>query len=555
MNFARRIGQKLGMWGVVAVAGLGGLGLQACGDDTDTNDGGGGSGGSGGSTPGALDPGPAGIRRLTSSQLRYSVEYMMGAEAALAFDVWTDPQLHGFESIGAAELSLAPNDITTLDIASRAAIEVSLDDVSSIAQIAPCVQTTPDTACYGEVAAQLGRVAWRRPLTDDEKQRLTAIGVEGQTFGAGDFDAGLLYELMAILQSPNFIYMAEIGEEGSGEHRTLTALELASRLSFFLLHRTPDVALLDAAEAGQLDDTDGQLEQTRRMLALPEARRAMDRFFSELYLIRDIASLSKEAELYPAWNDQLARSMQEEMLRFLDDIVWTHNGDSREIFSSRTTFVDATLAAFYGVAPPTGGWSQVELPEDQGRAGLLGKAGFLARFAHPVRTSPTRRGRFVREKLLCKEIPPPPGNVDQTLPEPSPSDPKTMRERLSEHANNPDCSGCHTLMDPIGLAFEHFDATGQYRLDENGFDIITQGKSGDLEFEGPEDIGAYLAENGSACLVRNFWRQSMGHMETKGEASMLEIVERAFADEGYSVQELMIAIASNPAFRLVGDPK
>lgn len=554
MNFARRIKQKLGVLGVLVVAGLGGLGVEGCGDDTDTTDGGGGSGGSGGSTPGSLEPSPGGVRRLTSSQLRYSVEYMMGADAALAFDVWTDPQLHGFESIGAAELSLAANDITTLDIASRAAIQAALTDVSSLARIVPCVQSTPDTACYGEVAAQLGRVAWRRPLTEDEKQRLTAIGSEGQTFGAGDFDTGLLYELMAILQSPNFIYMSEIGEE-SGEHRTLTSLELASRLSFFLLHRTPDTELLDAAESGGLDDNEGQLEQAQRMLALPEARRAMDRFFSELYLIRDIASLSKEAELYPNWNEQLARSMQEEMLRFLDDIVWTHDGDAREIFSSRSTFVDATLAGFYGVTPPSAGWAKVELPEDQGRAGLLGKAGFLARFAHPVRTSPTRRGRFVREKLLCKEIPPPPGNVDVTLPEPTPENWKTMRERLAEHSNNPNCSGCHSLMDPIGLAYEHFDATGQYRPDDNGSEIVTQGKSGDLEFEGPEDIGAFLEENGSACLVRNFWRQSMGHMETKGEEGMLRLVEQAFAEEGFSVQELMTAIAMSPAFKLVGDPK
>jgi hypothetical protein len=357
---------------------------------------------------------------------------------------------------------------------------------------------------------------------------------------------------MAILQSPHFVYIEELGV-GDTSDRELAPYELASRMSFFLLHRTPDVELLDAVAAGELKSDEQVRAQAHRMLLLPEARRSLDRFFSELYLIRDVTAVSKDSVLYPEWNDMLARAMQEEMLRFLQDVVWTRDADAREIFTSEKTFVNATLAAFYGVSVPTAGWDQVDLPAEQGRFGLIGKAGFLARFGHPTITSPTRRGRFLRERLLCSEIPPPPANVDTTLP--PVTEAKTMRERLEAHAGAATCAGCHNLMDPIGLSFEHFDSIGQYREDDNGNPITTADKSGDIEFNGPEDLSKYLADNGAGCLVQNFWRESMGHLETDGEAGALEALEGVFAKEGYSLQDLMVELCASPGFKRVGDPK
>lgn len=533
----------LGILGIAA-------GASACSDDAPSDGGEGGTGGGGASFE--LQPAPGGARRLTTSQMRYSLEYLLGPEAAYSFEVWTDAQLKGFESIAAAELAIGANDVSTLENEVIVSVERSLDDVSYIARFAPCVETSPTAACYEEVATQFGRVAWRRPVEAEEKARLVAIANLAQAWGAGDFDVGLKYQLMAIFQSPSFVYMSETGE-GEGADRPLTQYELASRLSFFLVHRTPDLELLDAAESGDLADDESIRAQARRMLVMPEARRSLDRFFSELYLIRDITGLSKDATLYPTWSSSLAESMQDEMLRFLQDVAWTRDADAREIFTSQTTFVDATLAAFYGIASPGPGWNEVTLPSEQGRFGLLGKAGFLARFADAKRTSPTRRGRFYREKILCREIPPPPPGVATVLPDVS--GPMTMRDRLKPHTTDANCAGCHYLTDPIGLAYEHFDTLGAFRETDDGLEIITADKSGDLEFEGPQDLANLAAESAASCLVKSFWRQSMGHTETEGEADAVAALELAFADEGYSLQSLMVELTVSEAFKRVGEPK
>lgn len=519
-----------------------------CGDDASQP----GGGGVGAGSSISVTPGPGGIRRLTSSQMRYSLEYLLGGDAAATFDVWDDPQLHGFESIAAAELAIGANDVSSLETAVTLAIDTSLADTSHVAAFAPCVSASPSAACYDEVATALARVAWRRPVEDDERERLVAIANAAQAWGSGDFNTGLKYELMAIFQSPNFVYQVEIGV-GEGARRPLDPYGMASRLSFFLVHRTPDVELLDAAEAGELSTDEGIRAQARRLLATPEARRSVDGFFAELYLIRDIDTITKDTTLYPQWGDSLAASMQEEMLRFLQDIVWTRNADSHEIFTSKKTFVDANMAPFYGAAPPASGWAEIELADTEGRVGLLGKAGFLARFAHPDETSPTRRGRFYREKILCREIPPPPPGTNQTLPEPA--EPTTLKARLDEHTSNEQCAGCHGLIDPIGLSFQHFDAVGQYREMENGFEIDTAGKSVDIEFAGPSDLATYAAENSAACFVQSFWRASMGHVEGEGEVEAMAALEADFADSGYKIQDLMVELTVNPGFKTVGEPK
>lgn len=554
---------KPGSWrlgGAVALALCAASMAGACGDSSGSGGGGGeaGSTGNGGDTYAPFEAAPGGVRRLTSTQLRYSMEYLLGSEAAADLKVWNDIQLNGFEALAASEQSIGANDVSALERKINETLDFTLlADTSTLESHVPCIATSTDSSCYEEVAVELGRLAWRRPIEDDEKGRLLAIAEAARDWAGGDFDTGLRYEMSAIFQSPNFIYIPEIGVEDTSSPeaggRLLTQYELASRLSFFLVHRTPDRELLDAAEAGELGTDEQIREHARRLLRTPEARRSLDRFFGELYLIDSITGITKDAELYPAWGDELAASMQAEMLRFLQDIVWTRDADAREIFLSRKTYVDATIAGLYGVAAPAQGWQELELPAEGGRFGLFGKAGFLARFAHPKVTSPTRRGRFYREKILCREIPPPPNDVDTTLPEPT--EPKTMRERLEAHRTDAKCAGCHSLTDPIGLAYEHFDAMGKFRETENGFEIITADKSGTIEFEGPEDLAQYAADNAAACMVQHFWRQSMGHEETEGEEGVMAELEDAFQDNGYSLQDLMVELTVSVGFRRVGDPK
>jgi hypothetical protein len=525
-----------------------------CGDDGDDD----GAGNSAAGIPGfEITPAPGGARLLTTSQMQYSAEYLLGPNAAVLLELrGEDPQLHGFEVIAAAELALASNEVSTLESVATLAIDTSLIDLSTVARFAPCVTQAPQAACYDEVATQFGRVAWRRPVEEDEKARLVAIANQAQAWGMGNFNTGLKYQLLAILQSPNFLYMVEVGEPVDGRMQ-LTPYEQASRMAFFLTNQTPDLELLDAAESGRLGSEDGIREQARRLLALPEARRSMDRFYSELYFIRDLTNVGKDPMKYPEWNDQLARSMQEEMLRFIQDVVWTRNADARELFTSQDTFVDPNLAPFYGVPGGGAGWTRVTLPADQGRFGLIGKAGFLARFAHPGQTSPTRRGRFFWEKLMCEEIPPPPPGVDATLPEEQPGQHTTMRERLVAHQEIETCASCHQKMDMMGLTFEHFDTMGRFRVDDGGLPIDTSGSFADMSWANTADVSAMLGrdERATACIVKNLFRQSMGHMETDGEAMSIELLTKLFEESGYRVQEALVDITVNPAFRLVGDPK
>ncbi len=525
-----------------------GLGLPACGDDSAPNP---------PMEPFTLEAAPGGVRRLTTSQIQYSVEYLLGSEAAAAVSLWRDPQLLGFESIAAAELAISAGNVDTLETILPIGIDASLLDPSHVATFAPCVMQSPTPECYDEVATKFGRVAWRRPVDDEERARLVAIAQDAQAWGSGDFDTGLRYELSAILQSPNFLYVVELGE-GTGPRRKLTPDELASRMSFFLLHRTPDLELLDAADAGELAETEGVRAQARRMLALPEAKRSLDRFYAELYTIRDLSNVSKDPVLYPEWNAELAASMQEEMLRFIGDIVWTRDADARELFTSNTTFVDARLALLYKVSPPAVGWKTITFPEGEGRGGLLGQAGYMARLAHPDRTSPTRRGKFFWEALMCEPLGAPPPGVNTTIPPEAPDQPRTMRQKLEAHKANGSCASCHDKLDSIGLAMEHFDSMGRYRVDDRGLTIDTQGEYGDLgEFASPADLGKILGESDQAmqCIVKSFWRQSTGHVETEGEADSLAALNASFEEEGFRIQSLLVELCANPAFRTVNEPR
>lgn len=545
---------------LLASLALGGA-LGGCDDEETEPDGGVGGEGAGSVVEKATVPAPGGARRLTSTQLRYSVEYLLGSNAATLVDVWDDPQLHGFESIAAAELALGANEVSLFETVVTQVVDQSLLDRSHLAKFAPCVSQAPSAACYDEVATKFARVAWRRPVEADEKDRLVAIANQanawGVAWGFDPFTSGLKYELMAILQSPSFIYISEVGTK-DGDYRRLSGSELATRMSFFLLHQTPDVTLLDAAEKGDLSTDDGIRTQARRLLALPEARRSVDRFYSELFLIRDLSNISKDPALFPLWNGSVAKSMQEEMLRFIQDVVWTRNADARELFTSPSTFVDANLAPIYGVPAPAGnGWANVNLPPEHARTGILGKAGFLARFAHPGLTSPTRRGRFFWEKLMCSDVEPPPAGVDTSIKPDPPTGHITMKQKLASHYLDDSCKNCHQRMDYVGLAMEHMDSIGKYRADDQGLPIETSFSYGNMSFASITDLGSSLANDPLAtqCIVTNFWRQSMGHMETDGETAALEAIHTKFAESGFRVQDMLVEMAVSPAFQLVAEPK
>ncbi|WP_158501514.1 DUF1592 domain-containing protein [Vitiosangium sp. GDMCC 1.1324] len=500
-------------------------------------------------------PAPVTLRTLLGWQYRNAIADLLGNEAANVVQPPPDTALNGFDGIGAAQLALSPSAISRYESSAYLAAQATLANPSARDALFGCTpRSVADTECLRGFLGRFGPRVWRRPLTEAELTSWTELGQSAAT-ASGDFYKGAEFLIAGLLQSPHFLYMVEVGAPDPSQpgRLKLTSHELATRLAFFLAGTTPDEALLAAAGRGELDTAEGVRTQARRLLALPGARTALAYFFDELLRLRELPTLSKDTTTFPGFTPSLAASMREETQRLLEDIVWEREGDFRDAFDADYTFVDNQLAALYGIpGAPTTGFTRVTLPAEGGRGGLLGHASLLALLAHPTTTSPTLRGRFIRERLLCEPIASPPSNVPP-LPAPNPGEPpKTMRQRLQQHVSNPSCASCHEKMDPLGLGLENFDAVGRYRTNENDAPIdpvSTFDRSG--TFSGPRQLGGLLRADERAvhCLVRNVFRMATGHVDTEGEQAPLHQLDETFATSGYRMKELLVELVASDAFR------
>jgi hypothetical protein len=328
---------------------------------------------------------------------------------------------------------------------------------------------------------------------------------------------------------------------------------MATRISFFLTDRPPSDALIDLAEAGKLKTREEIRAKALELVESEQAKAALDAFYSERFKLREVETISKDL---PAWKPELGKAMKQEALALLRDVVWTNNGDYRDIFTANYAFVNSDLAALYGTAPVTGtGFEKRMLPPN--RAGVFGQAAFLAIEAHPETTSPTRRGRFVSERMLCIEIPPPPPNVVTELPPPMPGVPMTMRQRLAVHNENPTCASCHVRMDGVGLALENFDAMGAYRTTDQGLPIDASGEvtlpDGVAQFDGLGGLNQLVLDRPELhnCWVRSLYRHATGHYESEADEQALLDVDTEFATSNYRLKQLLVEIVTSDAFRYV----
>ena len=322
----------------------------------------------------------------------------------------------------------------------------------------------------------------------------------------------------------------------------------------------PDSALLDQAESGKLAAAESVREVAKGMIEKPAAKAALATFYSEVLKLRDVPDINKDKTAYPKYSRALGAAMQQETLLLIDDLVWKRDTDIRELFNANYTFVNGDLAKLYGLEPPGNptSFEKRTLDPEGKRAGFLAQGSFLTRFAHFAVTSPTLRGKFVIETVLCGSIAPPPPGVMTNLPDLDPKVPTTMRMRLEKHRTNPSCSSCHARMDGIGLALENFDAIGEFRTVENTLTIDTKSTSPELgDFSNSLELGKRLvAEPDVArCIVRNMFRNSMGHFETPGEDLALAALDTSFDKSKYRIKELMVNIVTSPAFLKVGDPR
>jgi Protein of unknown function (DUF1588)/Protein of unknown function (DUF1592)/Protein of unknown function (DUF1595)/Protein of unknown function (DUF1585)/Protein of unknown function (DUF1587) len=512
--------------------------------------GGSGSGGvnSGGQTsvPGAL-AGPS-LRLLTEPQYRATLASLFPFASEVAFDLEDDVSLNGLHAIGTSNIALSAKATESYLHAAEVVSERAFGTAANAATSAGC--DVAQATCADKFIADFGRRAFRRSLTADERTRFNAIYQAGVTKLASGA-AGLKYATTAILTSPYFVYRVELGEPKAGGGRALTGVELASKLAYFLWSGPPDKELLDLAENGGLKAAGAVAAQTTRLLAATQINGGMDALFDDYIGLGGLASVEKLPARFPKFTPALAAAMRQETLMDLGHAALSTQ-DFRTVFNSSKTYVNADLAALYGVSGVSGSnFVQLDLPA--ARRGLLGNASILSLYAHADVSSPTLRGKFIRNILMCQSIPPPPPDVDTTLPDESKA--KTARERLTIHSTNPTCAGCHQLMDPIGLSLENFDAVGAYRTQDNGETIDASGEIDGVKFTGAAGLADALAQSARVpdCVSRMVFRSAWGRLETPADEGFITDLTAAFAGSTYQMRQLFTSAVTAPSFVNVGE--
>ncbi|MEI9947800.1 MAG: DUF1592 domain-containing protein [Pseudomonadota bacterium] len=499
------------------------------------------------------------LRRLTRSEYTNSVRDLLNVDVSAAADLPADEVTNGFDN-NAAILTVSSLHAEKYVLVSETLAKLAVQNLSALTAGCDAAAKGEDV-CALAFAKSFGRRAFRRPTTAEDERQLLAAYAAGRT--GGSYAEGIEVMLRAALQSPNFLYRLELtpSADPAAKRIPLSQFELASRLSYLAWGSGPDDALLDAAANNQLATKAQVAAKARELLAAPKARAAIGNFFEQWTSTRRLAITTKNTSMFPSFSSALRDAMAKELPAFVNDVLWNGDGRLSTLLTSPVAFVSGPLAQVYGInqapASADGSPQKVTLPANQQRAGILTQAGFLSVQGHPDQTSPVLRGKFVRAMLLCQPPPPPPADVDISLP--TVDEGATARLRFAAHESaGTSCAGCHKLMDPIGLTFEHFDAIGQYREKDNGQDIDVSGEivatGGDMSlagsFDGPVELAAKLANSPlvRACVATQWFRFAAGRNEANGDACSLATMEQAFDAASGGMLDLIVATTQTDAF-------
>ncbi len=437
-----------------------------------------------------------------------------------------------------------------------------LSDTPSRSKIFVCRPTdeSEEAGCARQIVQNLASRAYRRPVQDSELDGLLQFYAAGHEIGG--FERGVRDALEAVLASPFFVLRLEPQEDGvdPGEIYELGGEALASRLSFFLWGTPPDAELLDVARRGKLTDEDELERQTRRMLADPRAEALGDRFAAQWLRLQDLYKVRPDPNFFPNFDEILADAMREETVTFFNHLV-QEDRDALELLNARYTFVNERLANHYGMTGVAGEhFRRVDYTDDV-RSGLLGQGSVLVLTSLANRTSPVLRGKWVMEVLMgTPPPPPPPGVPDLEETEGSMEGRRlTTRERMEMHRANPTCNSCHRFMDPIGLALDNFDVTGQWRLRENGMGLDTRGEYYDgTPITNPKQVADAVLSR-PIPLVRTLTENLMAfglarRVEFYDQPAIRDIVAEAEDDGAYHMQSLILGVVQSDAFRMKRAP-
>jgi hypothetical protein len=501
--------------------------------------------------PGATNvtPGQPGALLSTRVRLLNNVEYDNTVTALLrdtsgparTFPA-PDPQ-SGFSNNGAQ--TVTDLNASAYDGAAQTLAHAAVQNLSALL---PCSTSAgQEASCASQFISSFGPRAFRRPLTTDDVAGLQGVYDTARAHG-GDFTAGIEMVLYAMLSSASFLYVPELGMDGpSGSEVELGPYEKASALSYFLLGAPPDDTLMAAAANNGLETPDQLEAQSRRLLHDVRAHAQALRFFTEWF---EIGPSTKDATVYPDYRT-LSPSFLLETPALIDDVVFNGDGRLQTLLEANYTFVDGALNTFYGLPGSLSGTGLTKVSlAGTSRIGVLTHGSWLSRHSDATMSSPIKRGVFVRRRLLCESLPPPPPGLNVTPPQKS--DVKTTRQLFDAHISNPSCSGCHNLIDPVGNGFEAFDGEGGYRTTENGQPIdasgeLTQTLDANGAFNGVPELVRRLVQSVEVreCFARMLFRFGSAQTSVSTEQELLYEAPIPLPD---SYQELAVMYVRSKLF-------
>ena len=407
-----------------------------------------------------------------------------------------------------------------------------------------------------DLARSLGQRLWRRPLSEDEIARLSGVG-DAIGREARDFWIGARYMIAAMLQSPHFLFRKEIGQQGDAP-RALDAWEIASRMSFLLWNGPPDEELARAAAASELLDPSARRAQAERMLGDDRARRGVRALFEDVYDLDGLRDHAKDPFVFARYDVRMAEWGRTQTLLTIEDIVIDRRADIRDLITSRRTFVNRKLASLYGV-PATARdeeFGAVELPYGQ-RAARPARPRLVP---EPERAPHLQFGHAARQvRARAPAVPDhPPTRLRAWTPR-SPeasSHAPTLRDRVATHLEVAQCAGCHTLMDPMGLALENFDGIGAWRDQDNGHPIDASGILDGASFSGPSQLAEVIRDHGNLgpCFVQHALRHATSQDPSTIDRETIDELTHDLVDSGWRFDRLLVELIAHPIFILANDP-
>ena len=435
-------------------------------------------------------------------------------------------------------------------------IAVSGGKSQSRQHILTCSATSAaaETACARTILTTLTRRAYRRPVTDADVGPLLAFFREGRL--EGDFEEGMEYAIRRLLVSPEFLLRVERDPQGLAANAPyrISDIELASRLSFFLWSSIPDDELLDLAAKKQLGTAANLPRQVQRMLADPRADAFVNNFAGQWLFLRNLAAAVPVQSVFPDFDDTLRQAFQRETELFFASIV-REDRSAFDLLRANHTFLNERLAVHYGITGVKGShFRRVELDKNSARAGLLGQGSILTVTSYPDRTSPVKRGKWILENLIGTPPPPPLPDVGDLKIKSETGGILSMRQRMEEHRANPVCASCHSMMDPLGLALENFDAVGRWRTLGEGSAPIDASSvlPNGTRFEGPAGLRQELlaSDRFVATLTEKMLTYALGRGLEHYDAPAVRAILRDAAPGDYRLSALIAGIVQSTPFRM-----